>query len=331
MRDPGKARRVALFILEYLVGAAILYWLLHRQVLDVSPLRSIPFSLVAIGIGLALAMNYLASVRLKLLLRDHGIAITVRRCFVFNCMAIFYSMFLPGGLSGDAARAYYLIREIGHKRAALLGSLLLDRILGLLAMIGLGTASSAFLVISNPWLFRYFMYLAGLFLAGLAVLGYLLIAERKPTDQRPRNALVRAYHLVHNLLARLDVAAHSRPTLLGAVVLSIAIHCVSILLIYLCSVHNAAGLDLLGVLSVGPFGLLANAIPISPGGLGVGEQSFEFLYKLVGGTNGASSFLTARLFLYSPAILGGVVAAAFFLRLRRLSALGIRREGKAGR
>jgi hypothetical protein len=327
MTAPRSTRKVLLFIAEYLIGGGIIYWLLHRNLLDLSPLRSVSLPLVLGGVLLALAMTYLASVRLKYLLRDQGIGISVRRCFFFNCMAIFYSMFLPGGFSGDAARAYYLMREIGHNRAALLGSLLLDRMLGLLAMIGLGTASSAFLVAANPWLMTYLIYLAALFVLGLAFLGYLLIAEHRPDNGGRRNAFMRLYGFVHNLLVRLNIGAHSRETLAYAVGLSIAIHSFSIFLIYVCSVHNDSGLGLLGVFSVGPFGLLANAIPISPGGLGVGEQSFEFLYRLVGGRNGASSFLTARLFLYSPAVVGAAVAAVLFLRLHKAAGLG-KRAGK---
>jgi len=322
MGEPRRARRILLFVAEYLVGGGIIYWLLHRNILDLTPLRSISLPLVVGGVSLALAMTYLASIRLKYLLRDQDIRITVRRCFFFNCMAIFYSMFLPGGFSGDAARAYYLLREIGHNRAALLGSLVLDRMLGLLAMIGLGTASSAFLVVSNPWLMTYFIYLSVLFVIGVAFLGYLLLAEHRPDSGGKRNLLVRIYGFIHNLLVRLNIGAHSRKTLAYAVALSVAIHSLSILLIYVCSVHNESGLGLLGVFSVGPFGLLANAIPISPGGLGVGEQSFEFLYRVVGGRNGASSFLTARLFLYSPAVIGALVAAALFLRLHKVAGRG---------
>ena len=324
MSRKDTARRVAIFVLEYAVGAAILYWLFHRELLDLRPLRTITPSLAAGGVAISLAMVYLASLRVRALLRDQGIAITVRRCFFFNCLGIFYSLFLPGGFSGDAARAYYLLREIGHNRAALVGSLILDRILGLLAMIGLGTISSAFLISSIPWLMPYFIALTLVFLAGLGFLAYLLMADVRPRGNARRGLAARAYDAVHNLVARLNVSGHSRRTLARAAALSVVIHCLSIFLIYLCSRHADSGLGLLGVFSVAPFGLLANAVPISPGGLGVGEQSFEFLYRLAGAKGGASSFLTARLFLYSPAVIGAVVAAIFFLRLHKIVKLGSR-------
>ena len=316
-----KLRRAALFILEYAVGAAIIYWLWHREILDLTPLRTIPMSLIAGGVALSVIMVYLASLRLMLLLRDQGIRISAARCFFFNCLSIFYSMFLPGGFSGDAARAYYLLREVEHNRAGLVGSLLLDRILGLLAMIGLGTVSSAFLVMGNPWLMPHFLALVALFVVGIVGLVWLLYIERRPGKEGKTNLMIRIYDFAHNLIARLNISAHSRRTLVNTVALSLAIHSLSISLIFLCSQHNDSGLGILGVFSVAPFGLLANAIPISPGGLGVGEQTFEVLYRLVGARNGASSFLTARFLIYSPALIGAVVAAALALRLNKLALL----------
>ncbi|MGZ5084263.1 MAG: lysylphosphatidylglycerol synthase transmembrane domain-containing protein [Usitatibacter sp.] len=331
MKEPRNLRRIAIFVLEYLVGAAILYWLFHRELLDLSPLRTVSLPLAAGGIALSLLMLYLASLRVRLLLSEQGIALSVARCFLFNCLGIFYSLFLPGGISGDAARAYYLVREVGHTRAALVGSLILDRVLGLLAMIGLGTVSSAFLVSSLPWLLPYFIALCVLFLGGVAFVAYLFMADVKPASGRERNFVVRAYEVAHNFLVRLNISGHSKRTLAYAAGLSVVIHSLSIFLIYVCARHASSGLGLLGVFSVGPFGLLANAIPISPGGLGVGEQSFEFLFRLAGAKNGASSFLMARVFFYCPALIGAGVAAVYFLRLHHLVKLARSRPAPEAR
>jgi len=85
---------------------------------------------------------------------------------------------------------------------------------------------------------------------------------------------------------------------------SMVIHLLAVGLIYICSVYASAGLDFLRVFVATPIGLLVNAIPLSPGGLGIGENAFELLYKTIGGRNGATSFLLARVFLYSPALIG---------------------------
>jgi len=39
------------------------------------------------------------------------------------------------------------------------------------------------------------------------------------------------------------------------------------------------------------FGMLANALPVTPGGLGVGEAAFDRLFNLAGFTGGASMLL----------------------------------------
>jgi len=55
---------------------------------------------------------------------------------------------------------------------------------------------------------------------------------------------------------------------------------------------------------VAPLGLLANALPLTPGGLGIGEKGFDLLYGMVGGREGGNSFLLSRIFLFCPGILG---------------------------
>lgn len=318
MEDRQKAKKIALLLLEYLVGVGIVYWLYRSNILDFRPLQTITFSLAAVGLLMVLLMVYFSALRLKRLLRDQGIFVTVAQGFIFNCLGIFYSLFLPGGVSGDAAKAFYLMRYAGDRKAALFGGLILDRLLGMLAMIGLGLGSSAFLVYSVTWLMPYFIAFALIFLVMAGVLFFLLRVELRHKESASGNMLIKGYEYVHNLIVRLNLSKYSKRTLVISALLSIAGHCLAIGLIYLCSVHSQSGLDFMAVFSVGPFGLLANAIPITPGGLGVGEQSFEFLYKIAGGKNGASSFLASRLFLYSPAVIGGLVAAVLFLRLHKM-------------
>ena len=85
-------------------------------------------------------------------------------------------------------------------------------------------------------------------------------------------------------------------------------------MIYTFSVHVGSGLSLMQVTAVSPVGLLANALPISPGGIGVGEKSFDVLFNLVGGTGGGTTFLITRIFMYSPALIGGCVLLTSLFR-----------------
>ena len=136
------------------------------------------------------------------------------QCFTFNCLGIFYSLFLPGGVSGDAAKAFYLMRYAGERKAALFGGLILDRLLGMLAMIGLGLGSSVFLIYSVSWLVPYFIFFAVIFMIMAVVLVFLLRVELRHKDSASGNILIKAYEFIHNLVVRLNLSKYSKRTLI---------------------------------------------------------------------------------------------------------------------
>jgi uncharacterized membrane protein YbhN (UPF0104 family) len=62
-----------------------------------------------------------------------------------------------------------------------------------------------------------------------------------------------------------------------------------------------------------PLGFTANALPFTPGGLGVGEAAFNKLFALAGLTGGAEALLGWRLLT----ILIGLLGLAFYLQGRK--------------
>lgn len=52
-------------------------------------------------------------------------------------------------------------------------------------------------------------------------------------------------------------------------------------------------------------GFLANALPVTPGGLGVGEAAFEALFRIVGTAGGAQLMLGWRVGMLPVSVLGG--------------------------
>lgn len=302
---------------RYALGIALVYWMVHTETLDFAPLRSISAALIVEGLALGVSVTALSTLRIQYLLRDQGIAVSYRRCFAYNCIGLFYSLFLPGGISGDAARAYYLFNDAPRKRIAVVGALLLDRFLGLITLIALGILSGVFLASSLEGVIPYLAVSSALLVALVAGLVAGVRHEIEHRQTAGAHRLLWLWEKIRGALARLHLTEYSARTLVISVMLSAVMNVFMIVLIYLCSVLNGAHLGLLEVSAVSPLGLLTNAIPLSPGGLGVGEKSFDVLYKAVGGDNGAGSFLTTRIFLYSPALLGGLLAAFFLFKLHQ--------------
>jgi uncharacterized protein (TIRG00374 family) len=131
------------------------------------------------------------------------------------------------------------------------------------------------------------------------------IGGRHRHDERAAESFVdRAWSKVTRMVASLRIHEYPPRVLVFVVLQSMVIHLLLVALVYICSVHSGSGLDFLRVFVATPVGILVNAIPLSPGGLGIGENAFELLYKMIGGTNGGTSFLLVRVFMYSPALIG---------------------------
>ena len=300
---------------RYAFGALLIWWLIHTEVLAIAPLRTISSTLIAQGVILGVSITAISTVRMRILLRDQAILVSYRRCFVYICIGLFYSLFLPGGVSGDAAKAFYFFRDAPGKRIAVLGAIMLDRFLGLITLLALGLLSGLFLVsvltVVIPYLLGF-----GLLLI-LLVVGLVVVLRYEITHQQTAGAPwpLRMWEKVKGVFARLHLKEYSTKTLVNSMLLSALMNALMIILIWLCSELNKSGMTFTEVAAVSPLGLLSNTVPLTPGGLGVGEKTFDILYKAVGGENGAGSFLAARIFLYCPAVIGGVFAAWFMFKL----------------
>jgi uncharacterized membrane protein YbhN (UPF0104 family) len=153
----------------------------------------------------------------------------------------------------------------------------------------------------------YLLAFTGIFVAligGLAVLHFLGARHKHQHHEVPLSRLQNLWAQFMRVIADLRIHHYRVSALLWVVLQSVLIHVTAVGVIYLCSVHSRAGLGFLEVFVATPIGLLVNAIPLSPGGLGIGENAFEILYRAIGGRNGATSFLLARFFLYAPALIG---------------------------
>ena len=303
---PHGAKKVALFFLKYVVGISLIVWMVWTGKVDLSVLGTVPADLLAQALALTVVLTLLAAVRVRYVLAHQRIQTGVWQCFLYNCAGILYSAFLPGGISGDAVRAYLFMKAVPNHRLAILCAMVLDRVLGLVSMVFLGFIAACYMAINVALIRPYLLGFAAIFfglIGGVALL-HFIGARHRHEERAPVGIVDRLWTRVQAAIASLRIHDYPPRVLTLVVLQSMVIHLLVVALIYICSVHSRAGLDFLRVFVATPIGLLINAIPLSPGGLGIGENAFELLYKTIGGANGATSFLLARVFLYSPALVG---------------------------
>ena len=150
-----RIRGIALFFLKYVVGISLIAWMALTGKLDLSTVGLLPASMVAELFALIAVQTVLAAMRVRYILNHQGISASLGQCLLFNCSGILYSAFLPGGISGDAVRAYLFMKAVPDHRLPILGAMFLDRVLGMLSMVTLGWARRSTWRSRFPWVFCF--------------------------------------------------------------------------------------------------------------------------------------------------------------------------------
>ncbi len=249
-----------------------------------------------------------------LLLRGHGFAASFGRVFLVNYAGIFFNHLLPGGVGGDLTKA--VLASTGEERkAAVVATVLLDRLIGLGVLIALGAACLV------PYAGRFedkrvLWVVYGL--AGAVLLAYLLYFNRALRAWLgPRLPFA-------GLRAQLDGvfrSAKEHPRLMAAAAgLSLLSQVVSILIIY--GMARALGLDrtpLWMFFVFEPILFIVNAVPITPGGWGVQEGAYAYLFGTFGGMSPSEAVALSVLFkvgMLAASVPGGLLFALGATRRR---------------
>ncbi|HYF00603.1 MAG TPA: lysylphosphatidylglycerol synthase transmembrane domain-containing protein [Planctomycetota bacterium] len=249
----------------------------------------------------------LLSARWWLLLRGQGLRLPYARIFGVTWAGIFFNQLLPGGVGGDVTKA--VLASAGEDRkAAVVATVLLDRIIGLVVMVFLGAGCLA------PFAGRFqdpALPAAVFGLAAALTAGYLAyfnpMLRRVLAGRLPFIRTLRALDEVFRS-ARLD----RRRTLLAAAI-SMAAQASTILIIYgLARALGIVEIPLWQFFVFEPIIFVVTALPISVGGWGVQEAVYVYLFGTMGGLEPGRAVALSLLFkgaTLASALPGGLLFA----------------------
>lgn len=267
------------------------------------------------AIGLYLAAAFLSTLRWKLLVPQ---PIGMRRLFSMYLIGSFFNNYLPGGVGGDAVKAYYLSREMKKCSAegrapsfhpsltGAIASVFMDRYVGLSALIFLSVAAFPFGIrylqdASTAWPVIWAIPLIAL--AFLAV-SLLIFAFR--LGERIR-FLLNVYQYLHFYRSQ-------REALLKAFVYSLVIQLLGVLSVYLLSRGLHLSLPFLSLLVFLPMIILFSMIPITVSGIGLREGAFVFLLGSAG--IAPASAITLSLVWFFSVFVAGIWGLLEYLRYK---------------
>lgn len=267
---------------------AISFGLLAYLILnaDVSRIYSTILGLDLTFFGIALLIFFstvfLSTLRWQLLLKQSYINLSYPRLLVYYLIGYFLNNFLPTTIGGDVSRAYNVARASG-KRAASLGSVILERILGFLATLTLAS-------LSMFWAIRYFHTPLIIILTSglLAFVVFALVNLLNPAlfafTSKILNKITvfRIGERINKVLFEIHAFRHSKASIFYAFLLSLGSQVLLIWMNYVLVI--ALGLDKvsLGYLFlVVPVTFVMGMIP-SINGIGVRDYGYKELLARVG-------------------------------------------------
>ncbi len=249
--------------------------------------------------------------RLELLLRSQGIRISFGYGYRVVTIGAFFNFCIPGGTGGDVMKLYYLASDNRKQVIEVATVLLVDRAVALFAwlllIVGLALLNAQLL--EAHALIQLLAAISVCALVGLVSLATLSCSTPFRTSRLYRFVVTKMP--LHKYLQRVSDALYAfrdhKAALLGAALLSMSGHvALAGMLVGVASVFIPQAPPLT-VCLLSLSALLANALPITPGGLGVGEAAFEGLFTSVGFAGGAKLILAWRVGMLPLCVLGSVL------------------------
>ena len=308
-------KKILVTILQIVVTVAVLIWVFHDPEKR-EKMREALWTADYLWIGAAVIAYFLvelaAGVRWWILLKVQQIHLSIPRVSGLFLIGMFYNQFLPGGTGGDIMKSYLLLKETPGKATGALLAVVFDRMVGLVALIGITATLIAlrydFLtqLPETRALVRGLLAVLGsavlMLLTSFVVSGFNL-AHQLPQRFPGRKKLIElsaAYHLY---------ARHWRATIvaLGA---SIVAHLSTFATFLFVAYAFHARVAVLDFFAIMPVERTISSLPISVAGVGLREKIFLImLHGLCGVPEavavliGSMSFLV-MLFCCAP---GGIV------------------------
>jgi uncharacterized membrane protein YbhN (UPF0104 family) len=199
---------------------------------------------------LVLASKAIAHLRLLHYLNTIGIKMARLTHWKLYLQGMFYNLFLPGGIGGDAYKAYILSKQFYVKTKKIIGALVVDRLSGMMA---LGTYT---LILVSAYLSHYPIEYLPEALVYTGLLSPLIIA---------------GFYAFNRLWFKATLKAFKTTTLFSFALQGLQILAAYLLLIGLGESHKIWGYLLLFTLSS-----VVSVLPISLGGIGLRELTFFY-------------------------------------------------------
>ena len=148
-------KKTVFFAIKFTLTVGLLVFFLYRT--NIKEIFASIQCLSLYMIPLALFLNFISiiiiSYKWKTLLQNHSLLFLIK----YNIIATFYSIVLPGQLSGDVVKSY-MLSKIGSEPHKIFASVFVDKVTGLISLIVVAVWGMLFTVLVVPKVLSYSMF-----------------------------------------------------------------------------------------------------------------------------------------------------------------------------
>jgi len=305
--------------LRILIGIGLLVYLDRSGAINWSTLLNLAeaWKATIVSLLLLLLVVGLTSWRLCLLLKPRGFLLPLPSSIKLTLIGAFFNTFLPGTVGGDMVRIYHAVKDHSGQRTEITTLMLMDRASGILALTVLPLlAAPLFPRLFESSVLFYVLLWAVTIGASLMLISVILCTAGHLHNTRMVSRTFQILPLgiyVKRVLDTIYAYRHNKGTLLAVIGISLVVQSIMVgIMLLLVDVTSPTGASWTMTVLI-PLGFLVNALPLTPGGLGVGEVAFDKLFALAGLTGGVEALLAWRV-LTTLIDISGLV---FFLQERQ--------------
>jgi uncharacterized protein (TIRG00374 family) len=251
-----------------------------------SRLRGINWYYLLGALALQWVVVLIGNHRLKILLKALDIHLTYWRTFRYTCIGYFFNLAFPGGMGGDVVKMFYVARET-HNKAAAVTAILLDRFLGLLAVVMIATVALIGTVKSSP-AFQPLLPIVIVMLA-LSFAGGLVLLTKNHWEKYAWWRVIERYipkFILGMINAMYTYRSHKRIAIL-AMGESLVLQLLMCVFGWLCGEALHFDIHWYTYFVMFPILTLVLTLPITPGGLGLTEYFANIWFEKAGESAGA--------------------------------------------
>jgi uncharacterized membrane protein YbhN (UPF0104 family) len=307
---------VIIIAVKLVLGSLIIAWLIRTGRLEFAVFQSIDrhesLWLVLVMLAVLFLSFSIIIARWRPLLGIQGLHLSWDKAMRVGYQGLFANILLPGSLGLDGLRILQVRRQFDRRLAEGSASIIIDRVIGLLGMLVLGSiAGTAYCAVSNdPAVEVLAIAMSGMTAAVMAFIALVcgLIPVRYP-------AWIRRFEFTSQLASSFSLYRNFAGKLLVSLVASVVAHLINCIAWYLGLLVLGHDVSILAIFMLTPILLVLISLPITPLGIGVADGAAEYLFALIGISVGAELQMLMRVMTLVVLILSG---SAFFWRRKRV-------------